>query len=258
LKNPKRFGWRLDLPEVPEPEYFTHHLPCNDAQRAEARKILAGPGNAPTLFVSRETNAIERAKLAQVARGFRYRKADGGKGRVARPVGSAKPPFVADLAASEVADGHQVLLWTTFDEESSILARLLADGNRGHVPFALLTGRTKDADRINILDRFREGEIRCLISRPKMLGYGLNFQHCTSMIFSGFSESFEDLYQAIRRAVRHGQMERVRVHFPFIEELEGETFANLMRKSADHERSTAEMEDNYLKSYLALQGKAVA
>ncbi len=60
-----------------------------------------------------------------------------------------------------------------------------------------------------------------------MLGYGQNLQHCTSMIFSGFNESFEDLYQAIRRAYRDGQTHSVRVHFVLVEELEGDTFANL-------------------------------
>lgn len=253
LKNPKRFGWRLELPEVPEPDYFTHPIASTEAQRKESLRIVTNKTGTGSLFISRETNAIERSKLAQVARGFRYLKSD--SKRIVKPIDSLKPAFVADLAQSEVEAGHQVLLWTTFDEESAILSRMLSDAGQ---PFALLTGATKEDDRLTILERFRDGEVRCLISRPKMLGYGLNFQHCSSMIFSGFSESFEELYQAVRRAVRHGQKLRVRVHFPVVEDLEGETFANLMRKAREHERSTAEMEDNYLMSFHRLQGKAIA
>lgn len=248
LKEPKRFGWRLELPDVPEPEYFNHELPVTPEQTAAAREVLGGDA-ADSLFVVRETNAIERTKLAQIARGFVYRKGKNGASRTATRIESRKPRFIAELAASEVAAGHQVLVWTTFDEESSILADLLKGSPFG---WDLLTGATPDDDRQRMLERFADGGSSVLIGRPRMLGYGLNFQHCSSMIFSAISESFEDLYQAIRRAVRHGQTKRVRVHYPFVEELEGSTFANLARKAARHERDSAEMEDNYLRAWNAL------
>ena len=68
------------------------------------------------------------------------------------------------------------------------------------------------------------------------------------MIFSGFNESFENLYQSIRRAYREGQTQSVRVHFAIVEELEGDTFANLARKAAEHERDTNEMEERYIEA----------
>lgn len=247
LKHPKRFGWRLDLPDTPAPEYHTYELPATAEQLDVRKTVLFDTLGNGLLFFDRETNAIERLKLAQIARGFVYRKA--GKGRRVERVDSPKPGFVADLVRSEVAAGHQVLVWTVFDEETAILAELLSGS-----PFGVgtLIGKTAEGDRITELTRFREGQTRCLLSRPKMLGYGMNFQFCTSMIFSGFSESFEELYQAVRRAVRYGQTESVRVHFPVVTELEGDTFANLNRKAAEHDRATTEMEDSYLRSFSTL------
>jgi hypothetical protein len=256
LKHPARFGWRLGHPEVPAPEYFTHEIPSTPEQRAAAAGVLADEGGTGLLFVSRDTNAVERLKLAQIARGFVYRKAGKGKGagaRRAERIPALKPGFIADLVASEAAAGHQVLVWAVFDEETVILKELL-DG-LGVAP-DVLTGATREAERLAVLNRFRAGETRCLVSRPRMLGYGMNFQCCTSMVFSGFSESFEDLYQAVARAVRYGQSRSVRVHFPVVEDLEGDTFANLKRKAARNDRATSEMEDNYLRSYLALRGRA--
>lgn len=248
LKHPKRFGWRLDQPDVPEPTYFNYDLDSTPEQRALARDMLSDAmgGN---LIVSRETNAIERVKLAEIARGFLYR----GKGRhreIVR-VPSAKPPFIADLANREVADGHQVLIWTVFDEEAALIREGLASSS-----VEVLTGKTKPAERKAILDRFRIGRTQILVSRPSMLGYGQNFQFCTSMIFSGFTDSFEELFQAIRRAVRYGQSQSVRVHFPIVRDLEEETFANLQRKASDYERDTSEMEENYVRAIEALNGVA--
>lgn len=78
--------------------------------------------------------------------------------------------------------------------------------------------------------RFRSGALRVLISKPQLIGYGLNLQHCRSMVFSGIDDSFERRYQAERRAVRFGQTETVRVHEPYIPELEGMMFGNVARK----------------------------
>jgi hypothetical protein len=86
------------------------------------------------------------------------------------------------------------------------------------------------------------------VSRARMLGFGMNFQHCTAMIFSGWTDSFEDLYQAVRRAVRHGQSQSVRVYFPIVRELEGDVFENVQRKQVEFERAIAEMETSYLRA----------
>jgi superfamily II DNA or RNA helicase len=158
---------------------------------------------------------------------------------------SNKPAFVADLIASEAANGLQVLVWTVFDEESEILAESLRDKQFG--AFATLHGKQKPDDRAATLERFRSGEIPVLISKARLLGYGMNFQNVGSMIFSGWDDSFEQFYQAVRRAVRYGQTRRVRVHLPYIHELEYAQLENVLRK----ETQFIEMIERQEKAYIA-------
>jgi hypothetical protein len=74
----------------------------------------------------------------------------------------------------------------------------------------------------------------------------MNFQHCGSMIFSGWNDSFESFYQAVRRAVRYGQKRSVKIHLPFIPELEGAQLDNIFRKEAHFEQSIREQEESYI------------
>lgn len=55
------------------------------------------------------------------------------------------------------------------------------------------------------LTAFTEGLIRRLVTKPSIAGFGLNWQKCHNMIFVGLSDSYEMLYQAIRRCWRFGQ-----------------------------------------------------
>ena len=154
---------------------------------------------------------------------------------------------MAALIESEVAAGHQVIVWTTFDAESAILARLL-----GKCDFELLHGETPEAQRQLIVDGFKANQFPVLISKPQLLGYGLNFQNCTSMVFSGFDDSFERMYQSVRRAYRYGQKRTVRVHLPYIAELEGMVFENLRAKEARFMAEAGEQELAYLAAMRAI------
>lgn len=200
------------------------------------------------MFGSDQLSAIQRVKLSQVAKGFRYTKGEAKGERGVKRIASKKPEAVVEIIRDEVEVGSQVLVWTVFDAESKILAGLLPDAFDGQGKVELITGSTSPEDRTAILERFRTGETRVLISRARMLGYGQNFQFVDAMVFSGWNDSFEDLYQAIRRSYRHGKTNRLRVYFPVIRELEGETLANVQRKEAEFERSIEEMEANYIKA----------
>ena len=79
-----------------------------------------------------------------------------------------------------------------------------------------------------------------------MLGFGLNFQNCDYMIFSGFNDSFEQFYQAVRRAYRYGQTKSVKIHIPYIVELEGTVWQNIERKQEQFIFDTTKQEKNYL------------
>lgn len=82
------------------------------------------------------------------------------------------------------------------------------------------------------LHDFAHGNIRVLVSKPKICGFGLNWQHCAHMAFVGVTDSFESYYQAVRRSWRFGQTRPVDVHI-FASNQEGAVVANLKRKEMD-------------------------
>jgi hypothetical protein len=80
---------------------------------------------------------------------------------------------------------------------------------------------------------------RRLISKPVMLGWGLNLQHCAHMVtFSG--HSFEQYYQSVRRFWRFGQKERVVVDH-VISNGEQRVLHNLRRKSEQADKMFAQI-----------------
>lgn len=79
---------------------------------------------------------------------------------------------------------------------------------------------------------FAAGNIRVLITKPSIAGFGLNWQHCARMAFVGVTDSFEAYYQAVRRCWRFGQTRPVHVHV-FASKYEGAVVSNLRRKERD-------------------------
>lgn len=241
LRDPARYGWQDVLAGLPPPEIIEERLPLTpeQARLAQAFHVENGSG----LFGTERLGVKQRAKLAQLAKGFLYEE----PGR-ARRVSARKPYRVAEIAGEEAADRRQVLVWTTFDEEGEILAELLPDA-------AVLSGATPLAERERLLEAFRGGEVRILISKPQLLGYGMNFQFVRSMVFSGFDDSFERMYQAIRRAYRLGQTEPVRVFVPYVPELEGLVLENVRAKERRFLEEVAAQEQCYIEA-LQASGRA--
>jgi hypothetical protein len=235
LRDPSHFGFADILSTLPPPEIREYTLPLSDVQRELMYGLVQMKGG---LFSDDRLGVQERSKLSQLAKGFLY-----GKQGTAR-IESAKPAFVADLVRADVAEGLQVLVWTVFDEEAALLTAELESAGEPF-PFGVLDGDMGEAQRTDVLARFRAGELRALISKPQLLGYGLNLQFVRSMVFSGFDDSFERMYQAIRRAYRFGQTETVRVHVPYIPELEGMIFSNIRRKEAQFMADVTQMEAAY-------------
>lgn len=249
VRDPRRYGWRADLPDVPKPEILTYAIEPTPEQRELIYASSEDESGQAEMFAHRDTNTIQRGRLSQIAKGFRYvRNAEGKKERTDL-IPSLKPAKVAEIVAAEVAAGHQVLVWTVFDAETRILSDLLRGAG---VAADLITGGVPKKKRLPVLERFRRGESRVLISRASMLGYGMNFQCCSSMVFSGWNDSYEQWYQAIRRAYRFGQTRALRVHVPVVPELEGAMLENITKKECEFEASIAEMERNYIQAMRAM------
>lgn len=123
--------------------------------------------------------------------------------------------------------------WCNLNAESEALAKA--------IPGAVeVRGSDSEADKERKLLDFSEGRIRVLVTKPSICGFGMNWQHCADTGFVGLNDSFEQIYQAVRRFWRFGQTKAVTVHF-IAAETEGAVVANLRRKEADADRMAAAM-----------------
>lgn len=101
-------------------------------------------------------------------------------------------------------------------------------------------GTDKDTDKEAKLRDFSEGRIRVLVTKPSIAGFGMNWQHCANTGFIGLNDSFEQVYQAIRRFWRFGQQNPVTVDF-IAADTEGAVIANLERKEREADRMAQAM-----------------
>lgn len=69
----------------------------------------------------------------------------------------------------------------------------------------VINGGTPVEKRVEIMDAFRKGEIKHLISKPQVLGFGVNLPEAEAHLFSGYNFSFESFYQCVRRSHRYGR-----------------------------------------------------
>ncbi len=137
------------------------------------------------------------------------------------------------LASSITPADRPFVWWCNLNAE--------ADGLTKTIPGAVnLSGSDNDEAKERKLVDFSEGRIRVLITKPSIAGFGMNWQHCADTGFVGLNDSFEQVYQAVRRFWRFGQDKPVNVHF-IASEMEGATVSNIRRKEADAERMAAAM-----------------
>jgi DNA modification methylase len=103
--------------------------------------------------------------------------------------------------ASEIvqANGAQWLVWCGLNDEGRELAKALGDD------CVLIEGATTDKKKVEFEQAWRVGQVKTLISKPSIFGFGLNWQHCHKVLYLGLDDSFEKWYQSVRRCWRFGQ-----------------------------------------------------
>lgn len=119
------------------------------------------------------------------------------------------------------------LVWCHLNDEGNRLAELIPDSVQ-------VSGADSDDAKEERLLAFARGEIRVLVTKPKIGAWGLNFQHCSHVTFFP-SHSFEQYYQGVRRCWRFGQTRPVVVDVVTTEG-EREVLANLQRKATAADR----------------------
>ena len=144
---------------------------------------------------------------------------------------------VEQVASIVVAEpGEPWLIWCHTNDESSALAHA--------IPGAVeVRGSMTIDEKESAINGFLDGSVRVLVTKPKIAGMGLNLQHCARMAFVGLDDSFEAMYQAIRRCWRFGQTREVDVHIVTAESL-GAIRENVQRKERQMDDMQASMVDH--------------
>lgn len=105
--------------------------------------------------------------------------------------------------AVELAEGKTSVYWTNRNDESELISSL--DSEAVEIVGSMSIDKKEEA-----LIAFANGEIKRLVTKPKMTSMGLNWQHCNHTVFFP-TWSYEQYYQAIRRFWRFGQKRPVTV-----------------------------------------------
>jgi hypothetical protein len=151
--------------------------------------------------------------------------------REKRMTTDARADVIADLVAAE--PGEPWVVWCDTDYEADALA--------DRIPGAVEVrgSMSPDVKEAN-LTMFSTGQVRVIITKPSIAGFGLNWQHSARMAFVGLSFSYESFYQAIRRCWRFGQSRPVSVHVACAD-TEESIWQIVSRKAGDHDAMKAEM-----------------
>lgn len=140
----------------------------------------------------------------------------------------------ADVANKLIAKGENVLVWCNLNSESDLLQSLIKRSRA-------IKGSDKAIEKEHYLNRFAKGNLPCLITKPSIAGFGMNFQHhCCNAIFVGLSDSWEQYYQGLRRVWRFGQKNPVNINI-VSHANEGAVLQNIKRKTEDNDTLMSEL-----------------
>lgn len=128
-----------------------------------------------------------------------------------------------------------VTVWCETNEESALLAKLI-DGA------VEVRGDQKPEEKERLLLGFADGEFRAIVTKPKLAGFGVNWQHCAHAVFASISFSYEQHYQAVRRSHRFGQNRQV-VNDIIIADTEAAIWRAVHGKAEKHQEMKRRMAD---------------
>ncbi len=131
------------------------------------------------------------------------------------------------------ASAEPWVVWCDLNDEGDMLERAIP----GSVQVA--GADDNDTKERRMVD-FSAGRSRALISKQKICGWGMNWQHCANQAFVGVNDSYEGFYQAVRRSWRFGQKRPVNIHV-FASNQDGAVVANIKRKQAAAEEMASAM-----------------
>ena len=114
------------------------------------------------------------------------------------------------------------LVWCHLNIEGDLLSKIIPDSEQ-------VSGQDSDEAKEEKFLAFIKGQLRVLVTKPKIGAWGLNLQHCSHVTFFP-SHSYEQYYQGVRRCWRFGQKKPVLVEIVTTKG-ELEVKKNLQRKA---------------------------
>lgn len=217
LSNPAVYGWKAHSEPLPPINVHIHDVPMTDEQR-DAVHMKTGQ-----LYVNELGGIASRARLATIAKGF-----EGG-----RRVDTHKTDYIRSLLASWPEESS--LVWCIYNREQDIIADAIpACGS--------IDGTTPLEERERMIAAFKSGHTKTLVTKAKILGFGLNLQVATRQVFSGLQDSYENYYQCVKRSNRFGATRPLNVHIP-VTEIERPMIETVLTKARRVEQDTREQEE---------------
>jgi len=131
--------------------------------------------------------------------------------------------------------GDPVTIWCETNDESALLTSMI-DGA------VEVRGDQRPEEKERRLLGFADGEYRAIVTKPKLAGFGVNWQHCAHAVFASISFSYEQHYQAVRRSHRFGQTQQVRNDI-VIADTEAAIWRAVHGKAEKHEEMKRRMSD---------------
>jgi len=216
LTNPSVYGWKDNCGTLPPIHIHNEQVPLTVAQR-EAFMDMHG-----SLFMNEAGGIGMRGKVARLGKGFH-------KGE---KIDSNKTAFIRSLVESWPDESS--IIWCKYNaEQDDVAAAFPGCGN--------VSGDTPIEERERIVSEFKAGKIKVLVTKPKILGFGLNLQIATRHVFSGLQDSYEEFYQAVKRSNRYGSKRALNVHIP-VTELEAPMVETVLSKASRVQHDTEEQE----------------
>ena len=226
LSRPEVYGWKDNVATIPPIHVHIHDVPLTDDQRSLVSQAGGDMFGTPGGITS-------RAKLSQLAKG-RYK---------GQEVETSKPRYIKDLIATWPKES--TIVWCQFNAEQEALAKLLPNN-------VSVDGSSSEEERQQMIEDFQSGKAKILITKGKVLGFGLNLQIATRQVFSGLSDSFETFHQCVKRSNRVGSSLPLNVHIP-ITPVERAMVDNVLHKAVRVQQDTEEQERLFKEMYYGIE-----
>lgn len=219
VSDPSIYGWKDGAGSIPPMHVHIEHIELSDDQRKAVQKVTGG------LFATSAGGITQRARMSRIGKGQHEGQA----------IEAAKPQWIIDRCREWTAEGRSTIVWCKYNPEQDALESMLGDDA------VSIQGTTGYDDRRQMIADFKSGRKRVLISKPKILGFGLNLQVATRQVFSTLQDSYEEYYQAIKRSNRIGSTEELHVYLP-VTEIEAPMIETVLRKADRVQQDTDEQE----------------